>query len=111
LILEFNFLLFYLLLLVITSIFTYFSISLYHRYTNFSAKRSDKEKEVLRKWFEEMKGLNYDSEMFYRDVTSPKKMIVFLEIAEELLSSSSQEDNDLIKDFIDKSYKDWLRVG
>lgn len=108
---EFNFLLFYLILLVIISIFSYFSISLYQRYTNFSAKRSDKEKEEVRKWFVEMKGLNYDSEMFYRDVTSPKKMIVFLEIAEELLSSSSQEDNDLIKDFIDKSYKDWLRVG
>ena len=107
---EFNFLLFYLILLVIISIFSYFSISLYQRYTNFSAKRSDKEKEEVRKWFVEMKGLNYDSEMFYRDVTSPKKMIVFLEIAEELLSSS-QEDNDLIKDFIDKSYKDWLRVG
>lgn len=108
---EFNFLLFYLILLAIISIFTYFSISLYRRYTNFSAKRSDSEKEEVRKWFVEMKGVNYDSEMFYRGVTSPKKMIVFLEIAEELLSSSSQEDNDLIKDFIDKSYKDWLRVG
>lgn len=108
---EFNFLLFYLILLVIISIFTYFSISLYYRYTNFSAKRSDKEKEKVRKWIVEMKRLNYDSEMFYRNVTSPKKMIVFLEIAKELLSSNSQKDNDLIKDFIDKSYKDWLRVG
>ena len=107
---EFNFLLFYLILLVIISIFTYFSISLYYRYTNFSAKRSDKEKEEMRKWIIEVKGLNYDSETFYRDVTSPKKMIVFLEIAKELLNGS-QKDNDLIKDFIDKSYKDWLRVG
>ena len=56
-------------------------------------------------------GLNYDSEMFYRAMISPKKMIVFLEIAEELLSSSNQKDNDLIKDFIHKSYKDWPRVG
>ena len=108
---EFNFLLFYFILLVIISIFTYFSISLYRRYINFSAKKSGKEKEAVRKWLVEMKNFNYDSEMFYRAMISPKKMIVFLEIAEELLTSSSQKDNDLIKDFIDKSYKAWLRVG